>query len=84
MTGLLQRHFFYCFSSVALCNGLDIAESERNGHCTFKDFDSCGVRSDENINSGVLLSFDVVCVGSPAIIMLQKSKQTSLRNFKFD
>ena len=25
--GLLQRHFF-CFSSVALCNGLNIAESE--------------------------------------------------------
>ena len=37
------------------------------------------MRSDENINTGVILSFDVVCVGSPVIIMLQKSKQTSLR-----
>ena len=27
VTGLLQMHF-YCFSSVALCNGLNIAESE--------------------------------------------------------
>ena len=30
------------------------------------------MRSAENINSGAILSFDVVCVGSPAIIMFQK------------
>ena len=28
VTGLLQRHFFYCFLSVVLCNGLDIAENK--------------------------------------------------------
>ena len=28
VTGLLQRHFFSCVSSVALCNGLNIAESK--------------------------------------------------------
>ena len=45
----------------------------RNGHFTFKSvIDSWGVSSDENVNSGVILSFDVVCVGSPVIIMLQK------------
>ena len=53
---------------------------KRNGHCTFKAvFDSWGACSDENINSGAILSFDAVCVGLPVIIMLQKSKQTSLR-----
>ena len=51
-----------------------------NGHCTFEVvFDSWGTCSDENINSGAILSFDVVCMGSPVIIMLQKSKQTSIR-----
>ena len=28
-------------------------------------FNSWGVCSDENINSGAILSFDVVCTGSP-------------------
>ena len=28
VTELLQRYFFYCFSSAALCNGLNIVESE--------------------------------------------------------
>ena len=32
------------------------------------------MRLDKNINSGIILSFDAVCVGSPIIIMLQKSK----------
>ena len=31
-----------------------------------------GACSDENINSSAILSFDVVCVGSPVIIMLQE------------
>ena len=34
--------------------------------------DSWGVCSDENINSGAILSFDVVSMGLPVIIMLQK------------
>ena len=35
--------------------------------------------------AGTILSFDVACMGSPVTILLQKSKQTSLRkNFKFD
>ena len=49
--------------------------------------DSWGIHSDENINSGIILSFNAVCAGSPVIIMLQKGKQTSIRkirNFKFD
>ena len=33
--------------------------------------------SDEKINLGTILSYDVVCAGSPVIIMLQKSKQTN-------
>ena len=44
-----------------------------HNHFTFKSIiDSLGVCSNENINSGAILSFDVVCVGSPVIIMLQK------------
>ena len=31
----------------------------------------------QNINSGAILSFDAVYAGSPVIIMLHKSKQTS-------
>ena len=79
MTGLLQRHF-YCFLPVVLCNGLNIAESEvYNGHCTFEVvFDSWGMRSDENIYSGAIRSFDVVCVGSP-VIMLQKKKANKFK-----
>ena len=44
-------------------------------------FDFWGMCSDENINSrsGTILSFDAVCMGSPVIIMFQKSKQTSFR-----
>ena len=73
MTGLLQRPFFYCFSSVALCNRLNIAESEVQWPLHFRAvFDSWGVRSNENINSGAILSFDAVCVGSPVIIILTK------------
>ena len=55
---------------------------KRNGHCTFEAvFDSWNAHSDENINSGTILSFDVACMGSPVII---KSKQTSLRkNYEF-
>ena len=46
---------------------------KRNVHCTFEAVLDCwGARSDENINSGAILSFDAVCVGSPVIIMLQK------------
>ena len=33
---------------------------------------SWGARSDENINSGTIFSFDTVCVGSP-VIMLNKT-----------
>ena len=33
--------------------------------------DSLGARSDENINSGAILSFDVVCVGSPVKVNKQ-------------
>ena len=36
-------------------------------------WDTCSVKS---INSGTILSFDAVCVDSPIITMLQKSKQT--------
>ena len=40
---------------------------------TFKPvIDNWGVRSDENINSGTILFFDAVCMGSPVIIMLFK------------
>ena len=57
---------------------------KRNGHCTFKAvFDSWGARSDENINSDAILSFDAVCVGSPVIIMLQK-KLTDKFKEKFE
>ena len=60
-----------------LCNRLTIAESEVcNGHFSFQSvIDSWGIHSDENINSGTVLSYDAVCTGSPVIIMLQKSKQ---------
>ena len=34
-----------------------------------------GEHSDKNINSGPVLSFDVVCTGSPVIAMLQKCKK---------
>ena len=43
-----------------------------------KQFLITGTRPDENINSDTILSFDVVCVGSPVLIMLQikyKKKQ---------
>ena len=39
--------------------------------------DSWGTHLDENINSGAILSFDAVCIGSPVIIMLQKCKLDS-------
>ena len=45
---------------------------------------SWGMFSDEHIDSGALISFAMVCVGSPVIIMLQKSKQTSIRKIKDD
>ena len=46
---------------------------KRNGCCTFEAvIDSLGTHSDENITSGAILSFDVVCMGSPVIIMLKK------------
>ena len=35
-----------------------------------------GAHSVEDINSGTILSYDVICAGSPVIITLQKSKQT--------
>ena len=38
------------------------------------------MRSHDNIKSGAILSFDVVCYGFTD----QKSKQTSARSFKFD
>ena len=41
--------------------------------------DRWGAHSDEDIDSGAILSFDVVCMGSPLIIMLQNRKQTSTR-----
>ena len=34
-----------------------------------------GCCSDKNINSGPILSFDAVCMGSPVITMLQNSEQ---------
>ena len=37
-----------------------------------RNINSWGMCSDENINFGAILSFDVVCMGSPVIIMLQK------------
>ena len=37
-----------------------------------------GAHSSNNITSGAILSFDAVCVGSPVIMMLQKSKQSSI------
>ena len=40
-----------------------------------KQFVIAGARSDETINSGAIISFDAVCVGSPFIIMLQKIKK---------
>ena len=33
-----------------------------NGYFIFLVVDSCGVHSDENIKSGTILSFDVVCI----------------------
>ena len=47
------------------CNGLFALESIIN---------SWGAHSDEKINSGAILSFDVVCAGSPVIIMSQKKE----------
>ena len=42
-----------------------------NGHFTFESvIDSWGACSDKNINSGVILSFDVVCVSTPVIIII--------------
>ena len=41
-----------------------------NGHFTFESvINSWGMCSDENTNSGALLSFDVVCTSSPVTIM---------------
>ena len=46
---------------------------KRNGHFTFESVtDSWGSPPDEKINSGAILSFDVVCAGSPVIIMVNK------------
>ena len=51
-------------------------KAKRNDHFTFKSvIDSWDMHSDENINSGAILSFDVVYVDSPVIILLQKNKQ---------
>ena len=42
-----------------------MTESEVLWRVTFKSvIDSWGVHSDENVNSGALISFDAVCVGS--------------------
>ena len=66
VTGL-QRRFSYYSSFVVLYNGLKV---KRNSHFTFESaLDSWGTCSDENINSGTILSFDVICMGSPVIIM---------------
>ena len=66
---------------VALCKRLNIVES--NGHFTFESvIDSWGCHFDT-----ILFFFlmRVVCVGSLVIVMLQKSKETSIRkNFKFN
>ena len=48
-----------------VCIELNLAES-------FEPvIDNWGACADENTNSGTILSFDVVYVGSPVIIMLQ-------------
>ena len=50
---------------------------KHNGHFTFESMiDS--VCSDKNINSGTILSSDVVCIGSPFIIMLLKKYKEKL------
>ena len=54
---------------------------KHNSHFTFESvIDSWGMCSDKSINSGVILSFDAVYTDTPVIIMLQKSKQTSIEN----
>ena len=41
-------------------------KAKRYGYCTFEVvFDRWGTRLDKNINSGAILSFHAVCVGSP-------------------
>ena len=58
-----------------------------NGCCTFEAvIDSWDMCLDKGINSGTILSFDAVCVGSQVIIRLQRvNKQVrNIRNFKFD
>ena len=54
VTGLITEPL-HCSSFVTLCNGL---KAKHNGHFTFKSvIDSWGSCSNENINSGVILSF---------------------------
>ena len=48
-------------------------KAKRDDHFSFKSvIDSWDKCSDETINSGTIPSLDVVCTGSPVIIMLQK------------
>ena len=55
-----------------LYNELNIPESEVQWPLHFRVSDSWDMRSDKNINSGTILSFDAVCVGSPVLSMLRK------------
>jgi len=68
---LLEQGCSYCSSYVQLCNRVNMA--------LFLLIDSWDARQDMI----ALLAFDVVFLGSPFIIMLQKkSKQTNSRIFK--
>ena len=65
----------------ALCNGLKIHSCMRSIMATSLSSQQLVVCSDENITSGPILYFNA---DSPVTIMLQKSEQATIRNFKFD
>ena len=51
----------------------------RNNHFTLSVIDSWGICSDKyNKQPGAVLSLNAVCAGSQVIIILQKSKQSSI------
>ena len=70
VTELIAEVLLLFFICNPVCNGL---KAKRNGHFTFEPvIDDWGICLDENINSGAILSFDAVCMGSPVKIRLQK------------
>ena len=63
----VKRNGHFTFESVIIVGA-------RNDHLTFETvIDSLAICSDENINSGAILFFDAVCMGSP------ESKGTNIR-----